>query len=98
MARVTVEAFVWDDRNLDEIARHGLRFWEVDEVLLGPYRVDPNRPGRRASHLLIGRTENGECVAVPIEPTADRAIWRPVTAWRCKRSEWARLAQMRHWR
>jgi len=95
MADVLVEQFYWDDFNIDKVAQHSLRAEYVDEVLYGAYRVDENRASGRAPYLLIGRTEDGQCVAIPIEPTNDPAVWRPVTAWRCKPFEWARLGQLR---
>ena len=95
MARVAVAEFLWDDDNEDKVAQHRLTPWQVDEVLDGVYRLDPNRTSRRAPYLLIGRDYSGQCIAVPIEPTDEPTVWRPVTAWRCKRSEWARLAQQR---
>jgi uncharacterized DUF497 family protein len=95
MAHVVVYEFAWDDQNLDKIAWHGLRFPVVNEIIRNPYVVEVNRSSRRAPYILIGQTENGDCIAVPIEPTFEDSIWRPVTAWRCKRSEWARLRQLR---
>jgi hypothetical protein len=88
---VSVDAFVIDDENSDKFWMHGLYPEEVAEVLLFPRVVRRNRKRRRASHLLIGRTERGECLAIPIEPTSNPRVWRPVTAWRCKPSEWAAL-------
>src|SRR4051812_17890228 len=95
MPQITVDAFDWDSENEDKIAAHGLRPWDVDEVLDDRYVVDANRAGQRAPYLLIGQMENGQCVAVPIEPTQEPHVWRPVTAWRCKPAEAARLRQDR---
>jgi hypothetical protein len=50
-----------------------------------------NRKGRRAPYLVIGEDHGGACIAIPIEPTYDEAIWRPVTAWPCKAHERSRL-------
>jgi hypothetical protein len=41
--------------------------------------------------LIIGRDRQDQCIAIPIEPTHDRTIWRPVTAWFCKGHEWGWL-------
>jgi hypothetical protein len=95
MVNIVVTEFAWDDENEDKIAFHGLRSRDVDTVLYYPYIVDLNRMDQRAPYLLIGRNDHGACIAVPIEKTDEPTIWRPVTAWRCKRSEWARLRQVR---
>jgi hypothetical protein len=74
-----------------EISAH---MWEhrvdVDHlyaVIVGHYIVRRNRATRTAPYLLIGEDDEGRCLAVPIVPTDDPTVWRPVTAWECKRSE-----------
>lgn len=91
MPGIAVLELVIDDDNIDKFWQHRLTPEDVVEVLLFPLLVRPNRKERRASHLLIGRTRRGECLAMPIEPTMETGVWRPVTAWRCKASEWALL-------
>ena len=95
MPAVDVAEFAWDEDNTDKVARHGLNPEQVDQVLDDLYVVVQNRGERRARHLLIGLDYGGQCIAVPIVPTDEPSRWRPVTAWRCKRSEQARLAQQR---
>jgi hypothetical protein len=95
MPRVDVADFLWDDDNEEKVALHGLLPSQVDELLDDQYVVDYNRRTGRADYLLIGRDYNGECIAVPIEETWEPTRWRPVTAWRCKSAEWARLRQVR---
>lgn len=58
-----------------------------DIVRRGDYVVARNRRGRAASHMLIGYDARGRCVAAPIAPTPDPAIWRIITVWPCKGSE-----------
>ena len=91
-AMVQIQAFVFDERNDEKITEHGIRLEQVVQLLDGEFLVVPNRKARRAAYLVIGRDWGGTCIAVPIEPTHDPHIWRPVTAWPCKRSEANRLA------
>lgn len=91
MPSVVVDAFVIDEENEAKFWSHGLTPEQVIAVLYYPRRIRRNRKARRASHLLIGRGHLGQCLAVPIEPTADPTVLRPVTAWPCKPSEWALL-------
>lgn len=88
---IQVDDFVFDDENEEEMAAHGISPDHVLQVLLTPYSVRKNRKGRRASHLLVGRDLQGQCIAVPVEPTYARGLWRPVTAWFCKGHEWGWL-------
>jgi len=72
---------------------HGLSSRQVVQVLENPYLIVPNRKGRSAPYLLIGLDHGGGCIAIPILPTHDPAVWRPITAWRCKESERAQLGR-----
>jgi hypothetical protein len=82
-----VEALLVDDDNEEKFWQHGITADQVLQILDGVYRIKRNRKERRASHLLVGRDRQGHCLAVPIEPTHERGVWRPVTAWYCKDHE-----------
>lgn len=87
-----VLAFLFDEDNIEKFAAHGLAWWQVEDILDDTQRVVvPNRRRRRAAFLVIGRDRSGRCIAAPIESTWDPTLWRPVTAWPCKRNESARL-------
>jgi hypothetical protein len=86
-----VAGFVIDEINEDKFWDHGLSRDRVLQVLDNPWIIAPNRRERAGSYLIIGRDDGGCCIAVPITPTHDPLIWRPVTAWPCKDSEAARL-------
>ena len=88
---IQIHAFLFDEENEDKLAAHGITPRQVDQLLDDEYLVVSNRKERRAAYLVIGRDWGGACIAVPIEPTRDPTIWRPVTAWPCKASEEARL-------
>ena len=88
---VQIRAFLFDDENEEKLAAHGIKSRQVDQILDDEFLVAANRKARRAAYLVIGRDWGGMCIAVPIEPTPNPYVWRPVTAWRCKASEEARL-------
>ncbi len=90
MSTPEIAGFVVDDENDDKCWAHGVRIEHVIEVLEAPYRLLRNRKERRAPYLVIGRDHQGRCLAIPIEPTYDPGLWRPVTAWWCKPSEASR--------
>ncbi len=73
------------------MARHGISPRQVIQVLDSEHIIVPNRGKRRGAYLLIGRDHGGACISVPVEPTRDRTLWRPITAWPSKNHERARL-------
>ena len=87
--------FLIDEDNEEKFAVHGLTSRQVNQVLDSPHLVVRNRKRRRAAYLVIGRDHGGSCIAIPVEPTHERALWRPVTAWPCKQSEHTKLEQER---
>jgi uncharacterized DUF497 family protein len=88
-----VHDFLIDDENEAKIAAHGIRSEQVVQILDDEFLVVPNRKGRRGVYLVIGHDWGGACIAVPIEPTHDPVVWRPITAWPCKPGEAVRLRQ-----
>lgn len=86
-----VAGFAYDDDNEEKFARHGLTVRQVDQLLANEHVVVRNRKRRRGLYLVIGCDHGGMCIAVPVEPTRDPSIWRPITAWPCKDHERAKL-------
>lgn len=96
MPTITVAALVIDEVNEDKFWGDGgsnrrLTADQVLQVLEHPFVIVRNRKERRALYLLVGRDSSGTCIAIPIEPTYDPVVWRPITAWRCKEAEKALL-------
>jgi hypothetical protein len=87
VSEIVVEEFVIDDDSIDKFWSHGVEAHRVLEVLNTRHHVARNRRDRRASHIVVGTDASGRCLAIPIEPTSDPLVWRPVTAWPCKPSE-----------
>lgn len=54
--------FEWDEHNLEELAAHGVQFWEAQECFYRAHRVFRNKrkPGRSyETFKLIGRSDAG---------------------------------------
>jgi hypothetical protein len=92
---VEITEFDFDDENEEHIGRHGITTRQLDQVLKGEFAVMRNRSSRRATHIVYGRDFGGACIVIPVVPTAVPGVWRPVTAWYCKTSEWTRLRRGR---
>lgn len=91
MSRPDILGFVIDDENERKFRSHGLLAHQVDQVLNNRHLVVPNRRNRRAQYLVIGRDNGGTCISIPVEATNDPELWRPITAWRSKDYEEAKL-------
>jgi uncharacterized DUF497 family protein len=74
-----VRELVFDAVNEAKIADHGATISDVLDVLDREPRFIVNRRARRASHVMVGPTQSGRVLVVPIEDWG-RGVWRPVTA------------------
>ena len=83
--------FLFDDVNREKFAAHGISERQVRQVLDNEHFIAPNRRRRSGEYLVIGRDDGGACLAIPVQRTHSRTLWRPLTAWYCKPQEWARL-------
>ena len=91
MSSPLIYGFHFTDDCLDKLTAHGLRDWQVEQILGNEHVIVPNRKRRRAQYLVIGYNDGGTCITVPVERTPDPVIWRPITGWLSKESERARL-------
>jgi hypothetical protein len=95
MARIEIANLLIDENVEEKFWRHGLTPIQVRSVLDNWWIVTHNRKDRAASHVLIGRDDQGQCLAIPVVRTDDPVVWRPITAWRCKPREAALLDKRR---
>lgn len=91
MVRIRILDFVITPEISAHMWEHRVDAEHLYSVISGNYIVRPNRAHRAAPYLVIGEDDEGRCLAIPVVPTDDPNIWRPVTAWRCKASEAAKL-------
>lgn len=82
-----------DEKNVEEIAEHGITTDQVASVLEGKPRFFRNKRGRAATHVMIGPDNNGMMLTVPIMPTHIYGLWQPVTAWRSTSGQITRWRQ-----
>ncbi len=91
MSPTTVADFEVSERAQSKMWDHGISVRQLYELIANRYVFTRNRKNRAADWLLIGRDDSGRCIVIPVLPTEDPYVWRPVTAWDCKRSEAAKL-------
>lgn len=80
MARWAVDRVVVTQRAIDKGSRHGITSSQMQAVAGNDHILARNRKGRAASHLLIGRDDQGRCLAIPVVPTEHPRTWRAITA------------------
>lgn len=85
-----VAELLFDDVNEEKLAGHGVRAWEVRQVLDEAPVFFRNKQPNRATHIMVGPTFGGRLLTVPIEETAMPGVWRPVTAFDAGPQERAR--------
>jgi hypothetical protein len=87
MAKHRVSALILDEHNLAEMARHGVSGAEVVQLIANRHITGPNRRGEPGSIVLIGETDGGRVLTVPLAPTDEPATWRAATAFDASRHQ-----------
>jgi uncharacterized DUF497 family protein len=78
---IRIAELEFDDYNLEELARHGVRPREVLQLLDNPFTVRRNRKHRSGQRQLIGTTHGGRVLTAVLAETSVPDRWRPVTGW-----------------
>jgi hypothetical protein len=83
--RLVVAELIFDDHNEREMARHGVVRWDVEQLTWNRCVFHSNWRGEPGSVLMIGETNGGRLLTVPLAPTDDPTTWRPATAFDASR-------------
>ena len=75
------EAFDWNYGNVEELARHSITPFEVEEVFANERSWMPNKRSGVGNWMMIGRTDGGRLITVVILFTEDNRTIRPITGW-----------------
>jgi hypothetical protein len=87
MAMRRVSILILDEGNLAEMARHAVSAAEVVQVVSNRHITAANHRGEEGSILLIGETDGGRTLTIPLAPTDDATTWRPATAFPASRHQ-----------
>jgi uncharacterized DUF497 family protein len=80
-----------DEANEAEMARHGVAGWESAEVFWNGPIWAGNKQARTGEWLMLGRTEAGRALTVPVAYDPARSLVRPITAWDSSAAELVRF-------
>lgn len=81
---MVVKRLVWDEWNIEHIARHGVNPREAEDVCRGNPVVQKGHSGRLA---VFGPTPEGKIITVVIDPEGETGVYYPVTARPSSRKE-----------
>lgn len=81
------EDLEFDDRNIEHLATHAVTAREVTHAWLNRPVWVPNLKGRTASWLMLGWTDGGRPLFVPVEVDEIRSRIRPVGGRSCDEDE-----------
>lgn len=77
----------FDEHNESELAAHGISATEAFEVLSNNPTWAPNKKGRAALWIAVGRTDGGRVLTLPVAYDDSRGLLRPITGWDSTRGE-----------
>jgi hypothetical protein len=80
-----VADLIFDEHNEAEMARHRVVRYDVEQIKWNRKVISDNPRGEPGSVLLIGETDGGRLLTVPLAPTDDPTTWRPATAFDASR-------------
>jgi uncharacterized DUF497 family protein len=81
------EGLEWDDANEEELWDHGIRSVEIEEVFLNGPAWARNKKGRSGDYLMVGVTNGGRRLTVPVQVKEAGTLLRPITGWDSSRGE-----------
>ena len=81
------EGFDWDEDNEDELWDHKIRPWEVEQVFWNRPVWAPNKKGRSCDYLMVGRTDGGRRLTIPVRPNVATRQLRPITGWESSKAD-----------
>jgi uncharacterized protein len=87
--RIKIDRLIWDEWNIEHIARHNVVPEEVEEVCHGDFLLLEGQKGRL---LVIGPTANDRMLTVVLNPQEEEGVYYPVTT-RPSRSKEGKLYQ-----
>jgi hypothetical protein len=86
----------FDDDNEAEFGRHHFSADEILQVLDNAPVFFRNRKRHRTTLLMVGPTNGGRMLTVPLAAVPVEGVWRPATAWDSDADETLRYTAQRH--
>jgi hypothetical protein len=81
------EGMEWDEANERELARHGIRPFEAEELFEEGPAWGRNKKHHAGDWKMVGYTAAGRAITVVVDLNEITAWLRPVTGWDCTPGE-----------
>ena len=89
------EGFEWDDENRRKLARRQIWEWEVEEVFWNRPVWAQNKKGRSGDYIMVGRTDGGRRLTIPIQVKPATRQLRAITGWLSSQAELSKYGRGR---
>jgi hypothetical protein len=80
MPTLEIDGLYFDQLNMEKMAQYNVTIREALEMIDGSPKGFRNH-SEGAPWILVGATRSGRMLTMPLDPTAEPAIWRPRTAY-----------------
>lgn len=87
------EGFEWDKGSLDELARHQIRDFEVEQVFGNEPAFAPNKRGMSGDWMMVGRTDGGRVLTIIVLTQPETHMLRAITGWDSTRGQRTRYVR-----
>ena len=84
------EGLEWDDINIGKLWDRQIRETEVEEVFWNHPVWGRNKAGRTGDRLMVGITDGGRRLTIPVQMNPINKQLRPVTGWESSTAELSR--------
>ena len=81
---IIIKRLVWDDWNVEHIARHTVTPDEVEEICKTSSQTEGAKKGRIR---VTGRTHSGRIISAFLDPEPEEGVYYPVTAREANKKE-----------
>jgi hypothetical protein len=95
MPPLRIDDLQFDSDNREHILRHGITESEVWQVFLNGFEILRNAKMHEAPYKMVGATDGGRFISIPIAPTGEPFVWRPATAMLADEDEKSKLKGLR---
>jgi uncharacterized DUF497 family protein len=89
------EGFEWDEGNRRELAAHGIKEWEAEQVFLNDPEWPKNKRRGSGDRFMVGYTNGGRALTLVVTLRKETRELRVITGWDCTAGECTRY--LRKW-
>lgn len=89
------ERLEWNEENEDELWDHDIRPWEVEQVFQNRPVWARHKRGRAGDYLMVGKSDGGRRLTIPVKPNEATKGLRPITGWESSKADLSKYGRKR---